>query len=124
MDYVSYKVFLINHTACIRKSNGACCGLAVPIRPIYLVREISRSSVRVRPSANWKFCYSGRAGKRRRPRHRDRRLQVHAELQPGEDDARVPGIDDRLPTAPLERQPEGDEGEAVLATGGKSDQRN
>ena len=85
----------------------------------HLSRQRNLPLVRPRPSANWKFCYSGRAGKRRRPRHRDRRLQVHAELQPGEDDARVPGIDDRLPTAPLERQPEGDEGAAVLATRGE-----
>ena len=68
---------------------------------------------------NVRTVSSGRPGVGRRARHRDRRLQVHAGVEPGEDDARVPGAHDRLPAAPLERQPQGDAGAAVLATRGK-----
>jgi hypothetical protein len=52
------------------------------------------------------------------PKHRHRRLPLHAGGEQGADDARVPGTDDRVPAAALERQPEGDARAAVLAPGG------
>ena len=63
--------------------------------------------------------FSGRSGERGRARHGRGGLPLHAELEPGEDHARVSGADDRLPAPPLERQPQGHEGAAMLKTRGK-----
>jgi len=48
--------------------------------------------------------------------HRRRRLQVHAGVQQGKDDAGVPGIDDRLPIAALEWQLESHERTPMFKT--------
>ena len=44
-------------------------------------------------------------------------LPLHARDEPRQDNVGIPGADDRLPTAPLEREPEGDARETVLAAG-------
>lgn len=59
---------------------------------------------------------AGRPGQQVPQRHR--RLPLHAGVEQGAHHARVPGADDGVPAAALERQPEGDAGAAVLAPGG------
>ncbi len=59
-----------------------------------------------------------REGRGGQPEHRYRCLSLHARVVQGAHDARVPGADDRLPAAALERESEGDARAQLLSAGG------